>query len=713
MNKWNGKRFSIYDKEEKQVLGLLNNLGEQTNYNTDEVERLTISDNKKVTHEEMKSKYKIDENANFTGSWFGLKRPTESSEGLASTVEQLIDETIPGINSQLEQNKNNINYSLPLTKFTESKKAWPKRSKNGRYEAWPYGNVFYDESIDKVCLVYNSKSTHTSTDGKVYFRSKSDFGKMSNAILVASATLDADTTYPGRRCHGAGIDKDGNYLALILHHGHLPSASGDGLLWIYKSTDKGNTWSKSKAIVDGSELLTGECGSCYKLKNGRLLSFARLSPSPSSGCKIIYSDNNGESWNGYKLNTGSAKEPLEGMFIELSDSSIYCIVRGTLFTGRFDVYENTYITHSNDGGVSWTPLEKLENIDMTLNNGCLIYHEDIKAIEMIYGSRFIKADGKGSLYQRIFTEAQLKKHDLGTENRIGQGASSSDFGYVGGCKSKQGVVNLFYYNGDDSDTDIYNMEGTREVFKKVDGASTLTLPWGTLDGSEKPSYFNKFIGEVDSAYEGRIILQRFGDNESLNNENLPIKKRGIMEICKISPYNGNLKVTYTTIDNEIFTKVSNNANEDTWSKWKKVVTMSNLINDNTLIKSPFIQRAETQQIYLIPTSPITSNMSLDIKSIVNNDYYNNYVDGVRLEVIYKGSAASGTQVLCFTSNDFSVNNISNNRIVTSGTFEQNYYIDCFVSNNTKDVKMTIKNPSDVQTLIIRVVGFIFKDMIFN
>ena len=103
MNKWNGKRFSIYDKEEKQVLGLLNNLGEQTNFNTDEIERLTISDNKKVSHEEMKNKYKIDENANFTGSWFGIKKPTQSNEGLSSTVEQIIDETIPGINSQLEQ----------------------------------------------------------------------------------------------------------------------------------------------------------------------------------------------------------------------------------------------------------------------------------------------------------------------------------------------------------------------------------------------------------------------------------------------------------------------------------------------------------------------------------------------------------------------------------------------------------------------------------
>lgn len=635
---------------------------------------------------------------------------------LVSSTDTKIDTRVSEITSQLDKNKNNINYSLPITKFTESKKAWQEKSKNGRYEAWPYGNVFYDESTDKVCLVYNSKSTHTSTDGKVYFRSKSDFGEMSEAILIASATLDSDTTYPGRRCHGAGIDKDGNYLALVLHHGHLSSATGDGILWIYKSVDKGNTWSKSKAIVDGSNLLTGECGSCYKLKNGRLLSFARLSPSPSTGVKIIYSDNNGASWNGYKLNAGSAKEPLEGMFVELSDNSIYCIVRGTLYTGRFDVLENTYITHSNDGGLTWTSLEKLDNVDMTLNNGCLIYHEDIKAIEMIYASRLTQNDGKGSLYQRIFTEEQLKKHNLGVENRIGKGQSGSDFGYVGGCKSKHNVVNLFYYNGNYDDTSIYNMVGNRatQVTEKDNvKPTTLTLHWGTVDCSEKPSFFNEYMGEVNTDYEGRILLQRFGRNESVNNENLPVKKIGILEVCKISEYNGYIKQIYTTVDNEMFIRVGNSTSNDTWSPWKKVVTTNTLVNNTTLTKSPFIQWAETQQIYLIPTTDISSNMTLDLKTTINDEYFNKYVDGVKLEVIYKGSATSGTQVLCFTSNNFATSNVCNSRIVTGSPYEQSYYIDCFVSNDTKDVKMTVKYPSDVQTLIIRVVGFIFKDMIFN
>ena len=106
MNKLNGKRFSVYTSDEKTALGLIKELGEQTNYNSDEIERLTQSDNKKVSHQEMQELYKIDKQANFTGSWFGIKRPTQSDVGLSGTVEQLIDETIPGIKSQLETKAN-------------------------------------------------------------------------------------------------------------------------------------------------------------------------------------------------------------------------------------------------------------------------------------------------------------------------------------------------------------------------------------------------------------------------------------------------------------------------------------------------------------------------------------------------------------------------------------------------------------------------------
>lgn len=101
MSKWNRKRFSVYTSDEKSALGLINQLGEQTNYNTDEVERLTISDNKKVSHQEMKEQYKIDEKANFTGSWWGVSKPTKSNEGIATIVENLNEKEIPNIKDNI------------------------------------------------------------------------------------------------------------------------------------------------------------------------------------------------------------------------------------------------------------------------------------------------------------------------------------------------------------------------------------------------------------------------------------------------------------------------------------------------------------------------------------------------------------------------------------------------------------------------------------
>ena len=50
----------------------------------------------------MQDIYKIDKDANFTGSWHGIKKPTASQEGLQATVDKIVEEDIPNINSQVE-----------------------------------------------------------------------------------------------------------------------------------------------------------------------------------------------------------------------------------------------------------------------------------------------------------------------------------------------------------------------------------------------------------------------------------------------------------------------------------------------------------------------------------------------------------------------------------------------------------------------------------
>lgn len=89
--RYNGNKFSVYESEEKTVLGLLDELGSQVNHNTDNLNS------------------KTDLYGDHKGSWQGLNRPTLSEEGMRATVEDIIDNKIPSIHSSLEHNDQQIN----------------------------------------------------------------------------------------------------------------------------------------------------------------------------------------------------------------------------------------------------------------------------------------------------------------------------------------------------------------------------------------------------------------------------------------------------------------------------------------------------------------------------------------------------------------------------------------------------------------------------
>ena len=84
MSKWNGNKFSVYESEEKTVLGLLDELGSYVNHNTDNL------------------KNKTDLYGDHKGSWQGLSRPTLSEEGMRATVEDIIDNKIPSIEYNID-----------------------------------------------------------------------------------------------------------------------------------------------------------------------------------------------------------------------------------------------------------------------------------------------------------------------------------------------------------------------------------------------------------------------------------------------------------------------------------------------------------------------------------------------------------------------------------------------------------------------------------
>lgn len=93
LDQWNKNKFSIYKNEEKTVLKLIEALAnwmETSIKKIDEVDILSNDNkNKKVSYDDLHNKYKLSPNADFTGSWFGLTRPTLSEEGMRATVEKL------------------------------------------------------------------------------------------------------------------------------------------------------------------------------------------------------------------------------------------------------------------------------------------------------------------------------------------------------------------------------------------------------------------------------------------------------------------------------------------------------------------------------------------------------------------------------------------------------------------------------------------------
>ena len=85
------KRFTVYDSEADTVLELINELGSITNDVCDSLDN------------------KTDLFGDHKGSWQGLNRPTLSEEGMRATVEDIIDNKIPSIESSLDNMEKQIN----------------------------------------------------------------------------------------------------------------------------------------------------------------------------------------------------------------------------------------------------------------------------------------------------------------------------------------------------------------------------------------------------------------------------------------------------------------------------------------------------------------------------------------------------------------------------------------------------------------------------
>ena len=170
--RYNGNKFSVYESEEKTVLGLLGELGSQVNHNTEDLEKVKESDNKKVSHDEMNTIYKIDKNADFTGSWHGIKKPTASQEGLQATVDKIVEEDIPSINEQMDNITNKANITRKFNPKIYGNLNWSTSYPvvNGKYERVDETLKSWVGCIDGIILDFQIKPNDAAiNDGSTFY----------------------------------------------------------------------------------------------------------------------------------------------------------------------------------------------------------------------------------------------------------------------------------------------------------------------------------------------------------------------------------------------------------------------------------------------------------------------------------------------------------------------------------------------------------------
>lgn len=119
---YNGNKFSVYTSEEKTVLRLIKELGDQTNFNTEEKERIEIDYTSKFES-------KTDKTGDHKGTWQGLN-PSQTNVGISALVNKHTDQIEKNstliTNNQLNIDLTNANVSANTKAITSIGSATPK-----------------------------------------------------------------------------------------------------------------------------------------------------------------------------------------------------------------------------------------------------------------------------------------------------------------------------------------------------------------------------------------------------------------------------------------------------------------------------------------------------------------------------------------------------------------------------------------------------------
>lgn len=313
--------------------------------------------------------------------------------------------------------------------------------------SWTHGNIGYDETTDNFIVFYNTNSGHAIAQCSVLMRTKdatSDF--FSEPTVVAS-----EKGVYSYKSQSGGIAPNGDYIAIVARFPWNKNSSD--ATYIYRSTDKGQTFTRTQISVSGTPLtvFNGDASGFLVTQSGRVL-FMGLSPS-NQATRIFYSDDNCVTWQQSSI----ATNPLyvtEPAWCDIGNNRLVCIARAAISGGTESSIPAKFMT-SADNGLTWTaPVNSASITNLTVSNGELIPDYEQKIVEFIHHSRQRDEDNYCSLLRSwaTFDEAWIDEFEPQVRvgkmaAYVGDGRERGDSGYVGAKKNKDGIINAFYYTG--------------------------------------------------------------------------------------------------------------------------------------------------------------------------------------------------------------------------------------------------------------------------
>ena len=304
-----------------------------------------------------------------------------------------------GIDSRFQTISNNISeLELEIAEkqdkeetlyFTDSKifkrcgLAW--KDKNNLYESWPNGGVQADGN--DIIIIYNSRYSHVdrTLSSDIIMRKKCELDDWDEKKIILQH--DGTNSYANPSwC----ILNNGDYFMVCYVETAETLTPQKFPFKMFKSTDKGETWSDLGFVKVNNEIITDECMmTLFCTSTGKLISFV----GGTNNLKFVASDDNGQTW---RFVGDAFTKALEATFYEATTGHIYAILRSQnsnpyfiKLNAQLTEYEILYSGNTFKFPVVWNPV------------GLKTYKDKIV---IIGGSRTPDRTGRYVLYETITTE---------------------------------------------------------------------------------------------------------------------------------------------------------------------------------------------------------------------------------------------------------------------------------------------------------------------